>query len=458
MGVPARGGVPADKPTGLKTSELRAGAGSVAKAAAYVNQQMVEETTSKVEELLKQLDELTQATLAPGEESTWPEMTDQMKNVLRTEQQYSSSMGIKGLNELSRTVVAVLGKESILVRGLQDSIKPRVGELRLISPDATGEAAAASGLDVLVIASDTEGSFLSFGGGSGSGGPDVKLVESLISASHESLKHVVYVSSLGADKVGFQFRLDQAALEKKKAVEQSVRRLSKAYGYSYSIIRIGNLVQPKAGEDAFLLEPGDTLQGSTSTRTVQDAVLQCLALPATMPAALNASFAVVTTRGKAATDDEWKDQLLKLIGPELERIPLKHVDVQDARKAIRAWALQFMEGSRKLTTPAFAVRTPVGAKIYFIPPTNRLSTSFKEDKAIERAKQKGDPMPKASQDNRPVLEGGLEVCIDDTPVKRARVRRVAVEENTVIKAMSERDLLNSLKEELQKLEQSAASR
>jgi hypothetical protein len=41
MGVPARGGVPADKPTGLKTSELRAGAGSVAKAAAYVNQQMV---------------------------------------------------------------------------------------------------------------------------------------------------------------------------------------------------------------------------------------------------------------------------------------------------------------------------------------------------------------------------------------------------------------------------------
>jgi hypothetical protein len=70
----------------------------------------------------------------------------------------------------------------------------------------------------------------------------------------------------------------------------------------------------------------------------------------------------------------------------------------------------------------------------------------------------GDPMPKASQDNRPVLEGGLEVCIDDTPVKRARVRRVAVEENTVIKAMSERDLLNSLKEELQKLEQSAASR
>jgi hypothetical protein len=50
----------------------------------------------------------------------------------------------------------------------------------------------------------------------------VKLVESLISASHESLKHVVYVSSLGADKVGFQFRLDQAALEKKK-VRQAAR-------------------------------------------------------------------------------------------------------------------------------------------------------------------------------------------------------------------------------------------
>lgn len=46
-------------------------------------------------------------------------------------------------------------------------------------------------------------------------------------------------------------------------------------------------------------------------------------------------------------------------------------------------------GDRKLTTKVFATRTPLGAKIYFLPTMNVLGASFREEKAIEKARMKG---------------------------------------------------------------------
>lgn len=54
-----------------------------------------------------------------------------------------------------------------------------------------------------------------------------------------------------------------------------------------------------------------------------------------------------------------------------------------------------VSGDRKLTTKVFAVRTPLGAKIYFLPTMNVLGASFREEKAIERARQKGTQRPHA---------------------------------------------------------------
>lgn len=68
----------------------------------------------------------------------------------------------------------------------------------------------------------------------------------------------------------------------------------------------------------------------------------------------------------------------------------------------------------------------------------------------------GDASAGAKKPTRPILEGGLEVCVDETPYPRVRVRRIAVEEGTVIKAMSEKELLSSLMEEVAKLEAAAA--
>lgn len=48
--------------------------------------------------------------------------------------------------------------------------------------------------------------------------------------------------------------------------------------------------------------------------------------------------------GPAPTDEAWRDNMLKLVGPEVLRLPIK-ADVQDMRVSVRAWALQFMEGA-----------------------------------------------------------------------------------------------------------------
>ena len=113
-------------------------------------------------------------------------------------------------------------------------------------------------------------------------------------------------------------------------------------------------------------------------------------------------------------------------------------------------------GERKLTTKVFAVRTPLGAKVYFLPTMNVLGAGFREEKAIEKARMKGDATPGPPKPTRPILEGGIEVCVDEVPCRRVRVRRVAMEEGTVVKAMSEKELIESLREEIEGVEKLAA--
>lgn len=126
---------------------------------------------------------------------------------------------------------------------------------------------------------------------------EAQQVEELLTkaAAQGNLRHVVYVSSVGAEKAGFQFSLDSLGgnLEKKKAAEQAVRRLARTLGFSFSVMRVGALGPSKAGEEGVLLEPADSLSGATSLPTAAQAVVQALALPS----ALNATFSVVNTKG-----------------------------------------------------------------------------------------------------------------------------------------------------------------
>lgn len=77
---------------------------------------------------------------------------------------------------------------------------------------------------------------------------------------------------------------------------------------------------------------------------------------------------------------------------------------------------------------------------------------------------KGEASLGGQKPTRPILEGGLEVCVEEVGKeggreagkKRVRVRRIAMEEGTVVKAMSERELLESLKAEVESTEKMAA--
>ena len=459
IGVPAR----ASKATGLQTDDLKIAGGNLGKANAYIAQKMAEDVVEGVDQLMKELDDLAVEGLAEGEEATWPEITEPMKRVLQNEQAAALETVRRNVDLTRASTVLLYGKESSLASAVKEALKARGGPSRDV---AVGGDNANKAMDevkdaqVLVLLPDSkEGPKLPFGGGGGSGVLEAPQVEALITAAAEggNLRHVIYLSSLGSEKAQFQFSLDSmsGALEKKKAVEQSIRRLSKTLGFNFSIVRVGALVPPKTGEEGIALEPGDPFSGGTTNMgTAAQAVVQSIALPS----ALNSSFSLVNAKGsRPPSDEEWRDNLLKLVGPEVLRQPFKSADVQDMRMSLRAWALQFMEGERKLTTKVFAVRTPLGAKIYFLPSTQTLSgPGFREEKAIEKARMKGDVTPSAKP-NRPILEGGLEVCVEEAPTKRVRVRRIAMEEGTVVKAMSEKDLLESLKAEIESTEKLSAS-
>ena len=397
--------------------------------------------------------ELDDLDLAEGEENTWPEITENMQSVLRNEEAAAYETVRRNVDLTRATTVLVYGKESAMAPALKESLKARGGPSREVVLGGGGAAAAADvkGASVLVLLPDTKG---------GGGVMEAPAVEALIAAAAEGgeLRHVVYLSSLGSEKALFQFSLDSmsGALEKKKAVEQSIKRLSKTLGFNFSIIRVGSLGPVKSGEEGLSLSPGDPFNGGvTNYVTAAQAVVQSIALPM----ALNASFSVINVKGTSPpTDAGWRDSMLKLVGPEVLRLSFKASDVSEMRMSLRAWALQYMEGERKLTTKVFAVRTPLGAKIYFLPTMQSLGPGFREEKAIEKARSKGDASLGGQKQTRPILEGGLEVCVEEVKEggkegdKRVRVRRIAMEEGTVVKAMSERELLESLKAEIESTE------
>lgn len=409
--------------------------------------------------------------LAEGEEATWPEITESMQSVLRNEQAAALETVRRNVDLTRATTILIHSKDSGLAPVLRDALKARGGASRSVTvgEEGGGFLEQLQGAAVLVLLPDGA-KLLPFGGG-GAGGAvggmlDATKIEQMITTAAEAgeLRHVIYLSSLGSERAAFQFSLDSmsGALEKKKAVEQSVRRLSKMLGFNFSIIRVGSLGPGNAGEQALSLEPGDPFSaGQTNWPTAAQAVVQSMALPS----ALNASFSVVNCKGKEApVDDDWRDSLLKVVGPEVLRLTFRAAPVADMRMSLRAWALQFMEGERKLTTKVFAVRTPLGAKIYFLPTMQNLGPGFREEKAIEKARMKGEASLGGQKPTRPILEGGLEVCVEEVGKeggreagkKRVRVRRIAMEEGTVVKAMSERELLESLKAEVESTEKMAA--
>lgn len=307
----------------------------------------------------------------------------------------------------------------------------------------------------------------------------------------------------------------QGNLDRKRGIEQSVRYLSSVYGYNYNILKVGEVpkqsmmgliklseiekekVNLRSKLTNIQVAQGDCFQGTTSLPSINMAIIQSL----TNPVTYNTTFSIVDKASgeqnsfipleiaplnvdteanlftDPAIDGKWKDELSKLDGPELRRFeyPSSKANLEVVRQIVRAWARQYMDGEKSLVTPIFAIRTKTGVKIYFNPKkSNSVAPRFKDIKKAEKVRKKGDSLKEAMSQNKKILgessntkkacylEGGLEIIVDERPTYSfkddsrdscifVRVKRCAMEPNTILKAMSEKELLEDLVDELSQM-------
>ncbi|KAG5175252.1 hypothetical protein JKP88DRAFT_339122 [Tribonema minus] len=264
-----------------------------------------------------------------------------------------------------------------------------------------------------------------------------------------ALKHVVCLSAIGANRAGqFPFSVQNVGgkLDAARAVEQAVMRRSKRDGFDYTILRVGRLCAEPAGKPGVELEPGDALQGDTSRPIAEEALIQAL----TQSPARNATASIVSAAAAAPpTQALWTDLFLKMQGPEqLLRVPLAdvmpkdRVDVTAAAIFMREWAQLWTRAGSGLTTPvtvATSPRAPNGSErveILFRPTANAFVSS-KEERAAERARDKGEGGGGGGGARRGAHEGGVIFLVEALPYPRIRVVRAPLSDGAALKEMSE---------------------
>jgi hypothetical protein len=88
-----------------------------------------------------------------------------------------------------------------------------------------------------------------------------------------------------------------------------------------------------------------------------------------------------------------------------------------------------------------------GVQLVFTPPKSTF-VSFKEEKAAEKAREKGEDAPESAARRQSDMEGGVEVVVEDSPFPRVRALRCNMGEGTVVKETSERIILSALKKDI----------
>ena len=217
--------------------------------------------------------------------------------------------------------------------------------------------------------------------------------------------------------------------------------------------------------------------------------------PSTSSTITSGSSASGNSANIAVTQEDWDDELVKLLGPELLRIPLKYATPSQAIAKLTKAALKIAEPGSGLITPIVVEKYSNAIRIIFKPKESTY-TSAKEDRIAMSANDsvsststsstssttlpntpkaptgylspeqeakllKKDTEAKALETKNKViqqqqklkLEGGLEVIIDDVPYKRVRIRRCNMGPQTVVKEESEGALIKMFRSAIQVLEQ-----
>ena len=189
--------------------------------------------------------------------------------------------------------------------------------------------------------------------------------------------------------------------------------------------------------------------------------------------------------GKNPSDEEWNDEFLKTIGPEIERVPLKYASPsQVALKLQRVIEPFATPGAGGLITPVKLEKFANGVRVEFAPKESTYKTAAEERK-LEKLRQ-NDVIAKQLSKNKYIApeldsefkdkkdgnsqgagnsdsserskkqktnrgEGGLEVIVDENE-RRVRIRRCNMNFATVVKEESEAILLKAILKTIQTID------
>ena len=114
------------------------------------------------------------------------------------------------------------------------------------------------------------------------------------------------------------------------------------------------------------LAPGDDFDGRSSVQAAAQVVAQVLARPEAVNATLSVVQPADALGAPAPSAPFWDDEFLKLVGPELLRVPLRSLAAAEAVTWLRAFARDFLRPGRGLTTPIEVSDVPGGVVLRFL--------------------------------------------------------------------------------------------
>jgi hypothetical protein len=303
--------------------------------------------------------------------------------------------------------------------------------------------------------------------------------------------HIVIISPLGtARREAFPYSMHNmmggGQLKKAREVEEVAistvkgRFISDASipALDYTIVKLGQIVEDEKMSDkdgTFNIQPGDCLDGKVGINAAANVLVQAVTM---RPTARNATMSVVGAIGtkEIIEDETWEDLFICLEGPELWRSSDIYVDPDDFEQTfeelsvyLKEWSSRFENGAKGtgLTTPVTVslstfrgdvdstfVRRKFGVMLQF-KQTNTGSRykSKSEEKELEKQSNSGGKnVAPPIQSSKQKKEGGVEVIVEevvtgsDSNAIRVRARRCNMDDNTIVKEMSEETILKNLED------------
>lgn len=268
-------------------------------------------------------------------------------------------------------------------------------------------------------------------------------------------------------------------------------------GLSYAIVKVGKIIADNqdvpsnarvrdtgGGNSPMVFSNSKIFESTECTRLsiVSEALFRSASHPQT-----NSTITVLSTKApqRDISDIEWNDEFLKIVGPELERIPLIFTGEKQISLRLGLIAENLMQPGSGLITPIEIERFSNGIKILFKPKAAGGYVSSKEERkqiaSVEPklsvntvepksrgayvspeeerrqaqqvlASSKEPPSTQVKKKINRKLEGGLEIYVDSVPTRRVRIRRCNMDTDTIVKEESEALILRSILKGIQTLE------